>query len=63
MSVLLGGYDPIKMMGNLLNQLIDKEILTRAEVEVVISGAKGPNLESTRQKVVKREVIEDENKN
>lgn len=58
MSVFLGGYDPIKIIENLLNQLISKEVLTRKEAEMVISVGKAP-VKQDSYKITKREVKND----
>ena len=44
MPVYLGGYDPIKMLESLLNELIQKGILTRQEAERIVASARAPDL-------------------
>jgi hypothetical protein len=42
MPVFLSGYDPIKMLEVLLNTLMAKGILSKAEVERIVAAGKAP---------------------
>lgn len=40
MPVLLGGYDPMKIIESLLNKLIEKGILTKEEAQEIVDSAR-----------------------
>jgi hypothetical protein len=39
----VGGYDPMKILEGLMNLMINKSLMTKAEADAIIAAAKAPD--------------------